>query len=393
MSKPMVISRSDGTRVPFLRGILIRSLQDAGLTFDQAFQIATIVRESMEKGSEITEEDLRNRVVAQLESFDAQIVGRYKAANVESQTVLIRLEDGATAPFSRGQHRIDFESCGMTIDESTALAQTVYDDLQQRPDAPIEVQELRHMIHSSMEEMAGAEAARRYVAWVEFQKSDRPLMVFLGGTPGTGKSSIASQLAHRLEIVRTQSTDMLREVMRMMIPKRLLPVLHTSSFNAWKDVPGGPGSRADLDEALASGYLAQTELLSVAAEAVIQRTLQERVSLILEGVHVHPHLLETIPHDQDAIVVPMLLAVLDRQVLQSRIMGRGRLVPARRARRYLQHFDDIWRLQTFLLSEADRTGIHIVPNEDKDKTGRRVMGTIVDAIAREFSGSPDQVFR
>ena len=30
---------------------------------------------------------------------------------------------------------------------------------------------------------------------------------------------------------------MLREVMRTMIPQRLLPVLHASSFNAWQELP------------------------------------------------------------------------------------------------------------------------------------------------------------
>ena len=45
---------------------------------------------------------------------------------------------------------------------------------------------------------------------------------------GTGKSTLATELAHRLGIVRTQSTDMLREVMRTMIPAHLMPALHVS---------------------------------------------------------------------------------------------------------------------------------------------------------------------
>ena len=50
-------------------------------------------------------------------------------------------------------------------------------------------------------------------------------------------------LASRLDIVRTRSTDMLPEIMRVMVPERLLPVLHRSSFNAWKAPPG----HADMD--------------------------------------------------------------------------------------------------------------------------------------------------
>ena len=36
--------------------------------------------------------------------------------------------------------------------------------------------------------------------------------------PAPARSTISAEIAHRLDIVRTQSTDMLREVMRLMFP-------------------------------------------------------------------------------------------------------------------------------------------------------------------------------
>ena len=92
-------------------------------------------------------------------------------------------------------------------------------------------------------------------------------MIVKGG-PGTGKSTMATEIAHRLGIVRTQSTDMLREVMRMLVPERLAPVLHTSSFNAWQALRSQPTSGGP--EAVADGYRSQSELLSLPIEAVIQ---------------------------------------------------------------------------------------------------------------------------
>ena len=44
MAKIIVEDREEHTRVPFLRGILIRSLQDAGLPFDTAYELATEIR-------------------------------------------------------------------------------------------------------------------------------------------------------------------------------------------------------------------------------------------------------------------------------------------------------------------------------------------------------------
>ena len=43
VAKTLIVNRYENTRVPFLRGILIRSLQDAGLDFDDAFGLASSV--------------------------------------------------------------------------------------------------------------------------------------------------------------------------------------------------------------------------------------------------------------------------------------------------------------------------------------------------------------
>ena len=65
----------------------------------------------------------------------------------------------------------------------------------------------------------------------------------------------------------------------------------------------------------------------------VQRALHERVSMILEGVHVHPGITEALPKDSDAIIVPLMMAVLDPATLKGRLRGRGKRAPGRRAKR------------------------------------------------------------
>ena len=185
---------------------------------------------------------------------------------------------------------------------------------------------------------------------------------------------------------------MLREVMRMMVPKRLLPVLHTSSFNAWRELPGAAESDADYETLLADGYRTQAELLSVPCEAVVQRALKERVSLILEGVHMHPSFIERVPKGSDAVVVQITLAVLNQEQLRKRIRGRGTLVPLRRAERYLENFEAIWKLQAYLLSEADRAQNAIIANDDREKTVQAALSLVIDALANKLEATPRQVF-
>ena len=177
----------------------------------------------------------------------------------------------------------------------------------------------------------------------------------------------------------------------MMIPERLLPVLHKSSFDAWQALPDNkPGD--ELEERVVRGFRSQSELLFVSCDAVIQRAMRERVSLVLEGVHVDATLVKRLSVERDVVIVPVMLAVLKKEQLRHRIQGRGGGVPLRRAKRYLQNFDAIWQLQSYLLDEADHHGVSIVTNDDKEETTREIMRIVVDHLATNLEASLDKVF-
>jgi 2-phosphoglycerate kinase len=129
----------------------------------------------------------------------------------------------------------------------------------------------------------------------------------------------------------------------------------------------------------------------VAIAGVIRRAETERVSLILEGIHVYPGIQEHLEPTADAIIVPIVLAVLKKKQLKKQLKGRGHQVTTRRAERYLDHFDDIWHLQTLLLNEADRHDIPIIPNVKPEETIQLVMDTIVDRLSSEFEGEISNV--
>ena len=397
MAKFVVIDSEHDTEVPFLRGILIRSLQDAGLDFDEAHQIASEIRNELSESGSVSNRKLRAAVLRRLRNstIDSSVVQRYQSGRTDALQVVVEYENGQRSPFSRGYHQRRLEACAINTDEANALTQTLYKHLLDQGRETIRAHLLDGLTHACLEHDLGQAVAHRYLVWTDFVRSGRPLVLLIGGTAGCGKSTTATNIANRLEIVRTQSTDMLREVMRMMTPQRLLPGLHTSSFEAWKALPGIHPGRSCSDAQLADGFHAQAELLSVACEAVVQRAMRERVSLILEGVHICPSLLEKISGAvaDDALVVPVMLAVLDRDELKKRIRGRGGVTPQRRAERYLKSFDAIWRLQSVLLDEADRARVPILENNDKDKVFREVMRHIIGILSQGFSRTPVQVFK
>jgi 2-phosphoglycerate kinase len=74
------------------------------------------------------------------------------------------------------------------------------------------------------------------------------------------------------------------------------------------------------------------------------------------------------------------------------LRGRGAEVPQRRAKRYLNKFDSVWSLQSFLLSEADRCDVPIITNHDKEKAIQQIILHVVHELSSHFKGSPRDVF-
>ncbi len=391
--KTIVINEKEGTRVPFLRGILTRSLLDAGLQFEDAFKVATTARDNLVTRNEISSNELRLLVSGLLEEMGyLGALEPFRLPVVAPAKILVTSLSGTESAFSRGKHERYLQASGMKAEKAEQTTDMIYDQLLLAGISSISTCQLGYLTYLCLLQEISKKAARRYLVWSEFQRTARPLLLLICGTVGTGKSTIATEVAHLLDIVRIQSTDMLREVMRMMMPKRLLPVLHTSSFDAWRALPLQDTKDRDKDQLVAEGYRSQAELLAVPCEAVLQRAVEESVPIILEGVHTHPDLMQLAPENSDAIMKHVTLAVLKPKDLKSRLRGRGSEVPQRRAKRYLNKFDAVWSLQSYLLSEADRCDVPIITNQDKDKATLQVILEVNYELSRHFNGTAEQIF-
>jgi len=384
MAKLQVIDEQRDARVPFLRGMLTRSLQDAGLDFDAAYRLATDIRDDLDDLEVITTRDLRARIIEALgDEHSRKVLRRYRRKELYRENLQVVYSDGHSAPFSRNLHAQRLETCALPRPKCNAIARLIHGQLVRAKQRRISTDELTALTYRTIVKELNEEYADDYLIWNDFIDNDQPLLVLLGGVPGCGKSSVATDLANSLGIVRTQSTDMLREVMRTLIPERVSPLLHTSSFNA-----GAAVDRAELnvvrdEEHLVYGFQRQCELVEVACQAVLQRAVGERVSMIVEGVHIRPTLLQHIA-DADAVIVPCALCVLDKDALISRIKRRRESTRQRRAARYLKKIDDIWRLQSALLSEADNADIQILNNIDREATVSEIIKTITATIAATY---------
>ncbi len=386
-----VVDKSEGEKVPFLRGILTRSLVKAGLSFDDAYQVADHTREKLSNKGEVSTEDLKSIVISRLEKLGYdEVLARYRLRGQQFALTVIGRDD-VSNPFSRSEIEQSLEICSLPHESVNSIVIAVEEKVRSLGRPVIQSAIIARLVYKYLVEYEDKEAAQRYLLWREFTRSGRPLVILIGGTTGSGKSTISADLSHRLNIVRTQSTDMLREVMRLMMPKRLLPTLHESSFCAYKVLPNsqlqGDGDR----QALEVGYLTQAERVGVAISAVMTRAVTEGVSVIIEGIHMHPQLMRDLDKETDAIVVPILIAVPKRKNLRKQLKGRGQQISSRRSQRYMDNFDSIWALQSFLIEEAEQYDVTIVPNSELEDTTALVKEMIAEVLAEHFDGSPSKI--
>lgn len=388
----LVNDSSDKSSVPFLRGILTQSLIDAGLSFDEAYKLADVVKKDLSDVDEITTEDLRTLVAEKLEKRkDKSAHEIYQSEPDRRPPIQVYDYDNQPSPFSKGLLGRSLELCAFPRERRYRIAAAIERHLMRDGTLEITSDELARLTYAYLNEEEGETAARRYIQWIQFSRDGRPLVMLIGGTTGSGKSTISSEIAHRLDIVRTQSTDMLREIMRLMFPDRLLPALHASSYTAWEMLPEAQYADS-LEKRIETGYLTQAREVSIGVEAVLRRANSEQVSVIIEGVHIYPELQREFARESDAIVIPLIVAVLKRKWLRRQLKGRGTTVQSRRAERYLKHFDAIWHLQTYFLEEAEKHDIAVIANADPDDAIVQVMDVVSAALSEHYSGKPKELF-
>src|SRR6476646_1037921 len=176
-------------------------------------------------------------------------------------------------------------------------------------------------------------------------------MVFVGGATGTGKSTVATELAYRFGITRVTSTDFVRQTMRAFFSDAFMPSIHQSSFEAGDAFP-------DADDPLEFGFLQQARNVNVGVRASSERALEEGWSLVLEGVHLVPGMVE-LPRPELAVSVFAVLANDDAEEHLRHFHFRDE-GSERPESRYLERFDDIRRLQEDIVARARRAGVPVI---------------------------------
>ena len=276
-------------------------------------------------------------------------------------------------PYSRGLMARALMAVGVAPDRAYALARRVGDDLASRSSVVVEVDRLESLAIESLGEVEGREALRQLRRYQELRELDLPIVILIGGATGTGKSTVATEIAYRLGITRVTSTDFIRQTMRAFFSHEFMPAIHYSSFEAGLAVP-------DTDDPLVAGFLEQSRNVLVGARASLERALVEGWSMVLEGVHLVPGLLPTA--FETALVSGCVLQISDETAHAQHFFTRESGGADRPMGKYLDRFDEIRRLQRYIVGRAEREGVAVIENENADRATAAVAELVLSAAER-----------
>lgn len=283
-------------------------------------------------------------------------------------------------PMSKGLLAQSYMAAGLSPSRAYLAAQRVQDGFREAGRLEVTLAEVRDASYGVLAEEEDGSVAERYRRLNEISRLERPLIVLIGGTTGVGKSTIATEVAHRLGITRIVSTDSIREVMRGIFSRDLMPAIYESSFNAWRGlrVPAPQGASPVI-----VGFREQAAVVATGMKSLIERAVVEGVSMVLEGIHVAPGYIDP-SQFKDASVVQLLISVDDEETHRSHFYIREVQTDGMRPfERYRANFDNIRLLGRYVEDLAREHDVPVVHSHQLDRTVAEVLERIVDAVIRE----------
>ena len=296
--------------------------------------------------------------------------------NREKRSAPIVLSDSDPGlPYSKGLMASQVMVTGLSPYRSYKVAERIEDELIDMGIDSISQEDLRALALRVLEDEAGDRYAKNFKRWQEIARLDVPIVVLIGGATGVGKSTIATQIASRLGIVRVIPSDAVREVMRGLFSRELMPALYTSSFDADSALREPPGKAEDK---VIVGFREQTAAVAVGIRALIERAAVEGTSAIIEGAHVVPGFLDLDVFSERVLAVPLVVTVDEEETHRGHFVARSADSALRPFDRYLTNFDNIRRVQKYIKSQALSHDWPVLSSYNLDQTIAAVIDLVVE---------------
>ena len=277
-------------------------------------------------------------------------------------------------PYSKGVMAQTLMATGVPAMRAYELATRIERQLRESGAQAVDLDDLERLAAEVLGAEEGGRTARRLRRFRRLRELDLPLVILVGGATGTGKSTLATEVAHRLGITRVTSTDFIRQTLRGFFSREFMPSVHHSSFEAGE---GLPAAEREAGDPLLLGFIDQTRHVLVGVNASIERALQEGWSMVLEGVHLVPGMLPE--QIENALLVHVVTSIEPEAVHASHFAIRDFVSGGTRPHdRYLDHLADIRHIQDFIVEEASKVGVPVIENRSIEAAIGEVLELVFD---------------
>jgi 2-phosphoglycerate kinase len=294
---------------------------------------------------------------------------------MKDSKVIVISDQEPGLPYSKGLRASQLMVTGLSPFRAYQVAEEVEDRLHKRRVGSVTSEELDELTIDVLSDLAGERYASNFLKWQEIGRLHVPLVILIGGATGVGKSTLATQLAVRLGIVRVVATDAIREVMRALFTDKLMPTLHTSSFDADSALREPPPRPADK---VIVGFREQTAAVAVGIQAIMQRAAVEGTSVVIEGAHVVPGFLDLGEHEEKVLAIPVVITVEDEDLHRMHFVARSTDSSPRPFERYQRGFPNIRKVQKYIKSQALSHSVPVIPNYSLDQALSALIDLVVE---------------
>jgi 2-phosphoglycerate kinase len=199
----------------------------------------------------------------------------------------------------------------------------------------------------------------------------KPLIIFIAGSSGVGKSTIAENLARTIGM-SAQFVDHYREVLRSLIPKEAQPALHRSSF------------AAPLNSHFIPAFYEHAAAVTCTALDAVRRQIAEGKSVVWEGTTLLPNFIP--PEYYDKANILYIVIDVDGETEEERkqnhilryIDGRAQETSdaSRSPSRYIEKIDQIRAIQKEYRDIVCKNGYNLFINRELSVVTQSILKLI-----------------
>lgn len=216
----------------------------------------------------------------------------------------------------------------------------------------------------------------------------KPYVILIGSASGIGKSTIAAELAKQLNIKHLIESDFIRAVVRGIIGKEYAPALHSSSYDAYKNLRN-KARFENYEDLVSAGFDEHASYVIPALEKIIQRAITDYDDIVIEGVHLVPGLIDIEQFKEFANIYFFVLSS-DEDSHKERFVKRA--VQIHRGGKQLDYFKENRIIHDHLLEQAEKNDVVVINTETIEKSMDNILSVINKACTTiKLTNSVDEL--